>query len=83
MNCDKEYRDKVIDFLERMPVGSVYVIDHICKAENKEIFIKIVTDYIISTHRAYSNGIEFTNDYSRIRKMDVSGLPKFHAKSTK
>lgn len=78
MNCDKEYRDKVIDFLERMPVGSIYVIDHICKAENKEMFMEIVTEYITATHLAYSNGIEFTNDYSRIRKTDVSGLPKLY-----
>lgn len=78
MNCDKVYRDKVIDFLERMPVDSVYVIDHICKAENKEMFIEIVTEYIIATRLAYSNGIEFTNDYSRIRKTDISGLPKLY-----
>ncbi|MCX4291158.1 MAG: hypothetical protein OSJ36_05155 [Odoribacter sp.] len=78
MNCDKTYRDKVIDFLERMPVGSVYVIDHICKAENKEMFMEIVSEYITATRLAYSNGIEFTNDYSRIRKMDVSGLPKLY-----
>ena len=66
------YRKKVIDFLDRMPVGSVYIIDHICKAEN------IVKEYITSTRRAYSNGIEFTSDYSRIRKMDVSGLPELY-----
>lgn len=78
MNCDKEYRDKVTDFLERMPVGSVYVIDHICKAENKEMFMEIVTEYITATRLAFSNGIEFTNDYSRIRKTDVSGLPKLY-----
>ena len=34
------YRKKVIDFLDRMPVGSVYIIDHICKAENKDMFIE-------------------------------------------
>ncbi len=78
MNCDKEYRDKVIGFLERMPVGSVYIIDHICKAENKPLFMEIVTEYITATRLAYSNGIEFTNDYSRIRKMDISGLPKLY-----
>lgn len=72
------YRKKVIDFLDRMPVGSVYIIDHICKTENKEMFIEIVKEYIISTRRAYSNGIEFTIDYSRIRKMDISGLPKLY-----
>ena len=72
------YRKKVIDFLDRMPVGSVYIIDHICKTENKEMFIEIVKEYIISTRRAYSNGIEFTSDYSRIRKMDVSGLPDLY-----
>ena len=72
------YRKKVIDFLDRMPVGSVYIIDHICKAENKDMFIEIVKEYITSTRRAYSNGIEFTSDYSRIRKIDVSGLPKLY-----
>ena len=46
------YRKKVIDFLDRMPVGSVYIIDHICKTENKEMFIEIVKEYIISTRRA-------------------------------
>ena len=48
------------------------------KAENKDMFIEIVKEYITSTRRAYSNGIEFTSDYSRIRKMDVSGLPKLY-----
>lgn len=70
------YRDKVIDFLERMPVGSVYIIDNICKAESKAQFIEIVKEYIVATRLAYCNGIEFTDDYSRIRKIDVSGLPK-------
>ena len=78
MEIPRIYRKKVIDFLDRMPVGSVYIIDHICKTENKEMFIEIVKEYIISTRRAYSNGIEFTNDYSRIRKMNVSGLPKLY-----
>ena len=48
------------------------------KAENKDMFIEIVKEYITSTRRVYSNGIEFTNDYSRIRKIDVSGLPKLY-----
>lgn len=78
MDNAKEYRDKVIDFLERMPVGSVYVIDQLCKVENKARFMEIVTEYIIATRLAYSNGIEFTNDYSRIRKTDISGLPRLY-----
>ena len=53
MEIPRIYRKKVIDFLDRMPVGSVYIIDHICKAENKEMFIEIVKEYIISTRRLF------------------------------
>lgn len=74
LNID-EYREKVYDFLERMPTGAVYVIDTICRQENKDLFISLVKEYITDTWHSYSNGVEFTNDYSRIRKMDISGLP--------
>lgn len=70
-----EYRDKVIEFLDRMPVGPVYVIDTICRAENKEQFITIVKEYIDAMRPMYGNGIEFSDDYSRLYKRDVSGLP--------
>lgn len=74
INID-EYRNRIYDFLERMPVGSVYVLDTLCRQENKELFISIVKEFIWATRRFYCYGIEFTNDYSRLRKMDVSGLP--------
>lgn len=73
-----EYRKKVIDFLDRMPVGSVYVIDTICKPESKEQFIALVKEYITSTRIIYSNGVEFTDDFLRIRKCDVSDLPRLY-----
>lgn len=72
--CD--YRSKVFDFLDRMPVDSVYVIDRICKKESREVFVDLVKEYITSTRLVYSNGVEFTNDFTRIRKTDVSGLPR-------
>lgn len=71
-----EYREKVIEFLDRMPVGPVYVIDTICKAESKALFMEIVKEYINATRLIYSNGIEFSDDYTRIYKRDVSGLPR-------
>lgn len=73
-----EYRQKVIDFLDRMPVGPVYVIDTICRADHKEQFIEIVKEYINATRLIYGNGIEFSDDYTRIYKRDVSGLPRLY-----
>lgn len=73
-----EYRAKVFDFLERMPVGSVYVIDNICQPENKELFMDLICEYAEATKLAYSDGIEVTNDYARLRKTDVSYLPKLY-----
>lgn len=70
-----EYRDKVIEFLDRMPVGPVYMIDTICRAENKEQFITIVKAYIDAMRPMYGNGIEFSADYTHLYKRDVSGLP--------
>lgn len=78
MESLEEYRKRIVDFLDRMPVGAVYVIDTICREETKDMFIVVVKEYIESTRLAYSNGIEFTGDYSRIRKIDVSGLPKLY-----
>ncbi len=73
-----EYREKVFDFLERMPVGSIYVIDKLCQPENKALFMDLICEYVEATKLAYSNGVEVTNDYTRLRKTDVSYLPKLY-----
>lgn len=75
MNNQDEYRDKVYDFLYRMPVGKAYLIDNICKAESRDEFVEIVKEFIEATCLQYSYGLEFSDDYSTIRKDDVSMLP--------
>ncbi len=74
-NHSDEYREKVYDFLYRMPVGKVYVIDNICKADSREKFIQIAREFMEATLLNYSYGLEFSGDYTTIRKDDVSGLP--------
>ena len=67
------YRKKVIDFLDRMPVSSVYIIDHICKTENKEMFYRNSKKYIISTRRALdSNGSKSPTTIPGSARMDIS-----------
>lgn len=71
-----EYRNKVCDFLERMPIGSRYAVANICKAETKDLFIRAVKEYMDATRLSYCNGVEFSDDYAHIRKTDISYLPK-------
>ena len=75
MNSLDEYREKVYDFLCRMPVGKVYVIDNICKADSREKFVEVVKEFMEATLLKYSYGLEFSDDYTMIRKDDVSRLP--------
>ena len=37
-NPDNTYKEKVYDFLYRMPVGKEYLIDNLCKAGTREKF---------------------------------------------
>ena len=74
-NPDNTYREKVYDFLYRMPVGKEYLIDNLCKAGTREKFVEIVKEFMIATLSRYSYGIEFSGDYKKIRKSDIAGLP--------
>jgi len=74
-NPDNTYREKVYDFLYRMPVGKEYLIDNLCKAGTREKFVEIVKEFMIATLSRYSYGIEFSGDYKKIRKSDITGLP--------
>lgn len=67
-----QYINKVYDFLLKMKPGQEVVIDNICKKDTKEQFIEAVKSFILATKRQRSYGIEFTEDYERIRKMDFS-----------
>ena len=48
-NSDNTYREKVYDFLYRMPVGKEYLIDNLCKAGTREKFVEIVKEFMIAT----------------------------------
>lgn len=74
-NPDNTYREKVYDFLYRMPVGKEYLIDNLCKVGTREKFVEIVKEFMIATLSRYSYGIEFSGDYKKIRKSDITGLP--------
>ncbi|MFR7875846.1 MAG: hypothetical protein ACLU4J_05265 [Butyricimonas paravirosa] len=74
-NPDNTYKEKVYDFLYRMPVGKEYLIDNLCKAGTREKFVEIVKEFMIATLSRYSYGIEFSGDYKKIRKSDITGLP--------
>ena len=58
-----------------MPVGKEYFIDNLCKAGTREKFVEIVKEFMIATLSRYSYGIEFSGDYKKIRKSDITGLP--------
>lgn len=73
-NSDNTYREKVYDFLYRMPVGKEYLIDNLCKADTREKFVEIVKEFMIATLSRYSYGIEFSDDYKKIRKSDICGI---------
>ena len=48
-NPDNTYKEKVYDFLYRMPVGKEYLIDNLCKAGTREKFVEIVKEFMIAT----------------------------------
>lgn len=75
MNSQDTYRDRVYDFLYKMPVGKAYIVDNICKAGSRDKFIEIVKEFMEATRLQYSYGLEFSDDYTIIRKDDVSRLP--------
>lgn len=66
-----EYTDKVYDFLFRIAPGNEYLIDNLCKKDSRERFIKNVESFIIATTRQGSYGIEFSEDYNKIRKIKL------------
>lgn len=59
----RAYRDKVYAFLVGMEPGTRRV-DGICREENRELFIKLICQYIEE-----GNGdVHFSDDYTEIRK---------------
>lgn len=60
------YEDEIYTYLDKMEIGSTVSIDKVCKPENKDKFIFIVKEYI--DNHEYGNGIEFSNDFTKIKK---------------
>ena len=65
-----QYTNKVYEFLINMPPGKEYVIDNLCRKETKELFVETVKSFIIATTSQGSHGIEFSEDFEKIRKVD-------------
>lgn len=64
------YTRSVFDFLNSTQPGQSFLIEKLTKTQTREQFIQAVKLYIQSYD--YGGGIEFTNDYTKIRRMDIS-----------
>lgn len=81
-DADYTYRERVYDFLFRMPVGKEYLIDNLCKTDSREKFVEIVKEFMVATLKWYSFGLEFSEDYKKIRKSEVDSLLCWQKKKT-
>lgn len=63
------WEDKIYKFLNEMKPGCSIKINDVCRSENREKFIELVKEYI--DNHPYGNGIEFSTDYSQIRKTEI------------
>lgn len=59
------YKNKVYAFLIRMPEGTKRDIDHLCKEETRDLFIKLVCQYIDEGN----TNVQFSEDYTEIKKI--------------
>lgn len=65
-----QYMNKVYEFLITMPPGKEYLVDNLCRKETRVLFVETVKSFIIATTSQGSHGIEFSEDYEKIRKID-------------
>lgn len=63
------WEDKIYKWLDELKPGCSIKIINVCRSENQEKFIELVKEYIDNHH--YGNGIEFSNDYSQIKKIET------------
>jgi hypothetical protein len=66
---DKAYQNKVIKFLESMKPGQSFTLEKIVRKDNMQAFISIVSMYMDS--EPFSDGLEFTEGYKQLRKVDM------------
>lgn len=67
-----KYKDRVYIFLKNSPTNKTYIIDKICKEENKEVFVETVKEYIETVKKS---GWKFSNDYTKIIKEKPFEIP--------
>lgn len=64
-----EYQDRIFDFLDNIPHNSEkYVVDNLCKAENKKLFIDTVIGYMRMYRNEFMGYLTFTHDMSKFYK---------------
>jgi len=70
---DDNYANKVFTFLNNMLIEEWYTIDRFVKKENQKDFVEVVKFYIQMHPNKIpaGNGIEFSNDYTKIRKQTM------------
>lgn len=65
-----DYTKSVFDYIDKLPVGRIITVDHICKEETKDQFIAAVKHYMDSFE--YQGGVSFiTEKLERFRKMPI------------
>jgi hypothetical protein len=61
----RKYRDDVYIHLTNMKPGEKFSVEQKLRAENIDLFIKIVCLFILDNHYDY----EFTNDYKHVKRI--------------
>jgi len=67
----EQYKDRIYNWLDKLPEG-VFELIKIVKAENKELFISVVKQYIDERGRGYNGfDMDFNSDFSKLHKFDL------------
>ena len=63
------YLNKVWMALEQLRPGKCYDIEKQVPEDHQELFTKCSSIYIIDNGGCYESGVEFSNDYTKVRKV--------------
>lgn len=61
---------KIFDYLDKLP-ACVIEVKKLCKPENRDKFIEVVKSYIDEKGSRNGYVVEFSGDYSKIRKFEI------------
>lgn len=67
MEQKQVYKRKVWEFMERIEPDQTYVVDNMCKPENRELFIQSIKDYMDAM--PWQGWLSFNKDYTKFYKV--------------